>query len=61
MQMKKKTAKNVMQLLSNAQETTMPPQLQAKAGAGMVTPNKVPDYRKNPTKFQKRVAKAIHG
>lgn len=50
-----------MHLLGNIQESKMPPKLQAKAGAGIVMPNKVPDYKRNPVAFQKRVKKALNG
>lgn len=43
----KKPPKNVMSLLSNAQEGTMPPKMAAKGGRGIVTPNKVPSYPGN--------------
>jgi hypothetical protein len=60
MQSKKKSAKNVMHLLGNIQESKMPPKLLAKAGAGIVVPNKVPSY-KNPMGLQKRIKKAMNG
>ena len=59
-QMKKKAAKNVMNLLSNAQEGKMPAKLMG-GGNGVVTPNKVPNYPPQPSAFQKRVKKALHG